>query len=155
VSFIGLSSYSPSGSGSLAIEDLLGYFFFDPEVLDQALTRPVRRVISCDQRIPGLLGEAVISAIILDLLRRDGMNDPNKLLQTKDSIMKREILAAVGEQLSIWSFIRLAADEREPAGELKSMILADTVAALIGGVFIDGGYEAAEQRVKRWFSEYL
>jgi ribonuclease-3 len=155
VSFIGLSSHSPSGSGSLAIEDLLGYFFFDPEVLDQALTRPVRRAISCDQRIPGLLGEAVISAIILDLLRRGGMNDPNKLLQTKDSIMKREILAAIGEQLSIWSFIRFAADEREPAGELKSMILADTVAALIGGVFIDGGYEAAEQRVKRWFSEYL
>jgi ribonuclease-3 len=155
VIFIGLSSYSPSGSGSLAIEDLLGYYFFDHEVLDQALTRPTRKVILCDQRIPGLLGKAVLSAIILDLLRRDGINDPGKLVQTKDSITKREILAAISEQLSIWSFIRFAEEEREPAGELKSMILADTLVALIGGVFIDGGYEAAEQRVKRWFSEYL
>jgi len=137
------------------MEDLLGYFFFDREVLDQALTRPVRKVISCDQRIPGLLGEAVLSIIILDLLRRDGMNDPGRVLQTKDSIMKREILAAIGEQLSIWSFIRFAPGEQEPAGELKSTILADTLLAIIGGVFIDGGYEAAEQRVKRWFSEYL
>jgi len=139
----------------LAIEDLLGYFFFDPEVLDQALTRPVRRVISCDQLIPGLLGEAVLSVILIDLIRRDGINDPKKLIHTKDSIMKREILAAIGEKLSIWSFIRLAADECEPAGELKSMILADTLLAIIGGVFIDGGYEPAEQRVRRWFSEYL
>jgi ribonuclease-3 len=155
VSFIGLSSYSPSGSGILTLEDLLGYYFFDQKVLDQALTRPARKVISCDQRIPGLLGEAVLSAIILDLLRRDGINDPGKLVQSKDSISRREILAAIGEQLSIWSFIRFAADEQEPAGELKCMILADTLEALIGGVFIDGGYEAAEQRVKRWFSEYL
>jgi len=139
----------------LAIEDLLGYFFFDPEVLDQALTRPEGRVISCDQRIPGLLGETVLSTIIIDLLRRDGIYDLKKLLHTKDSIMKREILAAIGEQLSIWSFIRFASDEREPAGELKSVILAETLLALIGGVFMDGGYEAAEQRVKRWFSEYL
>ena len=73
----------------------------------------------------------------------------------RDSIMKREILAAVCEQLSIWSFIRLGPDESEPAGELKSSILADTLKAIIGGVFIDGGYEAAEQRIKHWFSEYL
>jgi ribonuclease-3 len=137
------------------MEDLLGYYFFDQKVLDQALTRPVRKVISCDQRIPGLVGEAVLSAIILDLLRRDGIIDPGKLVERKDSITKREILAAIGGQLSIWSFIRFATGEQEPAGELKRTILADTLLAIIGGVFIDGGYEAAEQRVKRWFSEYL
>ncbi len=137
------------------MEDLLGYYFFDQKVLDQALTRPMKKVISCDQRIPGLVGEAVLSAIILDLLRRDGSNDPGKLVETKDSITKRDILAAIGVQLSIWSFIRFATGEQEAAGELKRTILADTLLAIIGGVFIDGGYEAAEQRVKRWFSEYL
>jgi ribonuclease-3 len=139
----------------MTLEDLLGYFFFDREVLDQSLTRPVEKEISCDQRVPGLLGGAVLSVILLDLLHRDGVNDPKNLIRTRDSIMNREILASIGEQLSIWSFIRLGPCEQEAAGELKNSILADTLEAIVGGVFIDGGYEAAEQRVKRWFSEYL
>ena len=139
----------------MTIEDLLGYFFFDREVLDRSLTRPVENILSCDQHVPRILGEAVLSTILLDLLFREGVNDTEKLIHTKDAIMKREILAAIGEQLSIWSFIRLKAAEEDAAGEQKSIILADTLEAIIGGVFIDGGYEAAEQRVKRWFSEYL
>ncbi|MBP1928506.1 ribonuclease-3 [Methanolinea mesophila] len=139
----------------MTIEDLLGYFFYDREVLDRSLTRPVDKRILCDQQVPGLIGNAVLSAVLLDLLYRDGIDDAARLARTRDSIMKREILAAVAEQLSIWSFIRERPDEIEPAGEIKSAILADTLLAIIGGVFIDGGYEAAEQRIKRWFSEYL
>jgi ribonuclease-3 len=139
----------------VSIEDLLGYFFFDREVLDRSLTRPVETTLSCDQRVPRILGEAVLSTILLDLLFRDGVNDTEKLIQVRGAIMKREILAAIGEQLSIWSFIRLKPAEEDAAGEQKNIILADTLEALIGGVFIDGGYEAAEQRVKHWFSGYL
>jgi ribonuclease-3 len=139
----------------VTIEDLLGYFFFDREVLERSLTRPVENTLSCDQRVPRILGEAVLSTILLDLLFREGVNDPEKLIHARGSIMKREILAAVGERLSIWSFIRLKPDEEDAAGEQMNIILADTLEAIIGGVFIDGGYEAAEQRVKRWFSEYL
>lgn len=139
----------------MTIEDLLGYFFFDRGILERSLTRPVENTISCDQIVPRILGEAVLSTILLDLLFRDGVSDPEKLIRERDSIMKREILASVGEQLSIWSFIRLKPDEEHMVGEQKSIILADTLEALIGGIFIDGGYEGAEQRVKRWFSEYL
>jgi ribonuclease-3 len=139
----------------VTIEDLLGYFFFDREILDRSLTRPAEKTLSCDQRVPRILGEAVLSSILLDLLFRKGVNDPENLIHARGEMMKREILAAIGEHLSIWSFIRLNPDEEDVAGEQKNIILADTLQAIIGGVFIDGGYEAAEQRVKRWFSEYL
>ena len=67
----------------------------------------------------------------------------------------RNLLSRIAGEMGIGSFIHLGAGEEKHHADRQPYVLAETLEALIGAIFIDGGYEAAEQRIKHWFNPYL
>ncbi|MDD1676744.1 MAG: ribonuclease III domain-containing protein [Methanomicrobiales archaeon] len=145
------------------IEENLGYVFFDKSTLERAFTRKAhaleqrQKQIPCDdQEIFRTLGDAVLKTVLIDLLIRGGYcRTRDELTQVKKQLEREENLARVGESLQIGEYLRLGKGEEKHLAGKEPYVLAETVEALIGAVFMDGGYEAAQQCVKRWFGAYL
>lgn len=147
---------------TIGIEDLLGYVFYDKDTLNRALTRKAyaneKRQSNCpclDQEIFSTLGDAVLKTVLVDLLIRAGCSTPDEITQKKKELEREELLSRIAGDMGIGSFIHLGAGEEKHRADRQPYVLAETLEALIGAIFIDGGYEAAEQRIKRWFNPYL
>ena len=146
----------------ISVEELLGYFFFDTSLLDRALTRKAyaneqkQRNCPCeDQEVLATLGDSVLKTVLIDLLIRSGFTTPDKVTQEKKALEREELLAKVAADLNLGEFIRLGLGEKRQKAQEQPYVLAETLEALIGAIFLDGGYEAAEQRIKHWFDPYL
>ena len=146
----------------MEIEEKLGYVFFDKSTLERAFTRKAhaleqrQKQIPCeDQEVFRTLGDAVLKTVLIDLLIRTGCSTRDELTQAKIQLEREENLAQVAESLGIGAFIRLGKGEVKHQADREPYVLAETVEALIGAIFMDGGYEAAQQCIKRWFRAYL
>jgi ribonuclease-3 len=140
------------------IEDSLDYTFNNRNLLERALTRKAfaneqgQRGISCeDQEIFCTLGDAVLKTVLIDLLIRNGITTPDMITRRKIELEREENLAAIGRKINIGPFIRLGKGEaKHNAGE-QPYVIAETLEAVVGAVFLDGGYICAEERIKEWF----
>ena len=140
------------------LEALLGYRFYDPSILERALTRKAyaneqrqKNREHPDQEIYRTLGDSVLKLVFTDLLIRNGASSRDEITQKKKELEREENLARAGRELKIGGYIRLGAGERKQGAEREPYVLAETLEAIIGAIFLDGGYEAAEQCVKQWF----
>jgi ribonuclease III len=140
------------------LEEKIGYRFLDTTLLARALTRKAyaneqrQRNIPCeDQEVFCTLGDAVLKTVLIDLLIKSGACTPDLVTQKKKELEREENLAALGKTIGIGPSIRLGKGEvRQNAGE-QPYVLAETMEAIIGAIFLDGGYCCAENRVREWF----
>ncbi len=146
----------------MTIEETLGYTFFDPATLTRALTRKAhaneerQHGANCeDQDVLATLGDAVLKTILVDHLIRSGCTTPDEVTQAKKELEREELLASVAREIGIGPFLFLGKGEEKQNARDQPYVLAESLEAIIGAVFLDGGYEAAEQRVHRWFDHYL
>jgi ribonuclease-3 len=146
----------------LEIEKKLGYVFFDKMTLERAFTRKAyaneqrQKQIPCDdQEVFRTLGDAVLKTVFIELLVRRGFSTRDEITQEKKRLEREENLARVAESLGIGEYIRLGKGEAKHQAEKEPYVLAETMEALVGAVFMDGGYEAAQQCVRQWFRSYL
>ena len=143
-------------------EEKLGYRFSDISLLARALTRKAyaneqrqRNVFCEDQEVYCTLGDAVLKTVLIDLLIRSGADTPDTVTQRKKELEREENLAAIGKKIGISSSIRLGKGEiRQNAGE-QPYVLAETMEAIIGAIFLDGGYSSAEIRIMDWFGNLI
>jgi ribonuclease-3 len=141
------------------IEACLDYKFHNPKLLERALTRKAfaneqgqRGIASVDQEIFCTLGDAVLKTVLIDLLIRNGVTTPDMITRRKIELEREENLATIGRKIQIGPFIRLGkGEEKHNAGE-QPYVLAETLEAIIGAIFLDGGYSIAEDRIKDWFN---
>lgn len=140
------------------IEDCLQYTFKDHLLLERALTRKAfaneqlqRGIFSQDQEIFCTLGDAVLKTVLIDLLIQDGISTPDMITRKKIELEREENLAHIARKIQIGPYIRLGRGEsKHNAGE-EPYVLAETLEAIIGAIFLDGGYYPAEERIKEWF----
>jgi len=140
------------------IENCLGYTFNDRKLLERALTRKAfaneqgqRGISSVDQEIFCTLGDAVLKTVLIDLLIHGGVTTPDMITRRKIELEREENLAAIGRKIQIGPHIMLGKGEaKQNAGE-QTYVLAETFEAIIGAIFLDGGYSCAEERIKEWF----
>jgi ribonuclease-3 len=144
------------------IETRLHYAFYDRTFLERALTRKAyaneqrQKNIPCeDQEIYRTLGDAVLKLALIDLLIRGGAVTRDEITQRKKELEREETLARIGNRLGLASHIRFGAGEQKQKAGGEPYVLAETLEAVIGAIFLDGGYEAAEQCVKRWFRDEI
>jgi ribonuclease-3 len=145
-----------------ALETGLRYTFYEPATLQRALTRKAfaneqrQKNVSCeDQEIYRTLGDAVLKAVLVDLLIRAGAQSRDEITRRKIELEREETLSGIAGELGIGKHLRLGIGERKQNAANEPYVLAETLEAVIGAIFIDGGYEAAEQCVKRWFSDKI
>jgi ribonuclease III len=140
------------------VEVCLGYKFNNPLLLERALTRKAfaneqgqRGITSVDQEIFCTLGDAVLKTVLIDLLIQNGVATPDMITRRKIELEREENLAAIGRRIDIGPHIKLGKGEaRQNSGE-QPYVLAETLEAIIGAIFLDGGYCSAEDRIKEWF----
>jgi ribonuclease-3 len=141
-------------------EASIGYRFKDPALLEQALTHisaltGVRNRAGSYQRLE-FLGDHVLGLVISDMLFRAFVKaDEGEMSRRLADLVRKEACADVARSIALGDAIRLGASEANAGGRGRTAILADVCEALIGAVFVDGGYPAAAALIERLWSERM
>jgi ribonuclease-3 len=102
------------------------------------------------------LGDAVLGLIVTDTLFRKHPDLPEgNLAKLRAAVVNSRALAGVARGLRLGSYVRLGKGEEGTGGRDKSSILADTLEAVIGAVYLDGGMAAADPLVHRLFDPVI
>jgi ribonuclease III len=140
-----------------AFEERIGYRFGDAAVLEQALTHisaltGARNRAASYQRLE-FLGDHVLGLVISDMLfRAFPRADEGELSRRLADLVRKEACADVARAIELGGVIRLGASEANAGGRSRTAILADVCEALIGAIFVDGGYPAASAVIERLWS---
>lgn len=127
----------------------LGVTFDNPSILDLALTH--RSYINenegreHNERLE-FLGDAVLELVITDFLFNKFKKEPEgKLTAYRAALVNTQSLSDTATKLNINKHLKLSKGEAKDTGRARDAILANTVEAIIGAVFLDGGYARAEK----------
>lgn len=137
-----------------ALEERLGYRFKDRALLDQALTHKsfvTGRKHASNQRLE-FLGDRVLGLAVAEMLYASFPgNLEGELSQRHTALVRNETCVEVAQLLELGPHLRLAPGERNAGGERNPSILGDACEAVMGAVFLDGGYEPARQMIERYW----
>ncbi len=126
----------------------LGYAFGQAGLLQQAVTH---RSFSADhnERLE-FLGDSVLNLSVAHLLYAQLAHLPEgDLSRVRANLVKQETLHQLAKTLDLPAVIRLGEGEMRSGGQNRPSILADALEAIIGAVYLDGGYPAAQALVER------
>jgi ribonuclease-3 len=139
----------------VALEKAMGYRFRDPRLLKMALShRSWVNNVTRGPRPPSnerleFLGDSVMNAIITDTLyRRFPDCDEGELSKMKSLVVSAKVLVPCAEQLNLGAYMLLSKSEEKSGGRSRHSILADAYEAVLGAVYLDGGYEAVRTLMK-------
>ncbi len=140
-------------------EQRLGYSFVDREVLTRALTHKSYSHEAKQENVRHnetfeFLGDAVLGFVMGDMLfRHFPALDEGALSKIKAYLVSATSLAAKARDLGMGDVIRLGVGEEKTGGRKKDSLLANLYEAMIAGVYIDGGIDAARQLIERSFRQ--
>jgi ribonuclease-3 len=144
------------------LEDNIGHHFREQTLLTRALTR---RAFANEERQQGrhhddqevlcTLGDAVLKVVFVELMIRAHYPTPDAITQEKKNLEREESLADVAGQMEIGPSIRLNAGEKKQGTEKEPYVLAETLEAILGAIYLDSGFGAAREAVIRWFSHNI
>lgn len=102
------------------------------------------------------LGDAVLGIVVTDAIyHRHPDLAEGQLAKLRSAVVNARALAGVARTLSLGRYIRLGKGEETTGGRDKSSILADTVEAILGAVYLDSGVDASRDLILRLFDELL
>ena len=120
----------------------LAYEFRDPALLTQALTH--RSASSVNNERLEFLGDALVNFVIADALyraRRDA--EEGALSRLRASLVREQTLAQLARELEFGDVLILGESENKSGGHRRESILADAIEAVLGAIYLDGGFDAA------------
>ena len=145
-------------SNLVTLQNRLGYTFQDEGLLRLALTHPSVAHESPvaaphNQRLE-FLGDAVLSLALTGALyeKFPGLGE-GPLTKARAQLVNRRTLAGEARRLGLGSHLILSRGEESSGGRERQSALADAYEALLGALFIDGGYEAAREFILRSFQD--
>ena len=134
-----------------SLQKRLGHVFSNGSLLERALTH---RSFSSDhnERLE-FLGDSVLSLAISGLLfEKLGQLPEGDLSRVRANLVKQDTLFQIATGLSLSPCLRLGDGEKRSGGHKRPSILADALEALIGAVYLDGGFEPANALVRRLYA---
>lgn len=137
-----------------ALQRRLGYRFANPGLLQRALTH---RSFGAEhnERLE-FLGDAVLSMAISALLyERFSGSDEGDLTRVRAHLVREDSLHRAALVLGLPEVLRMSEGEARGGGAQRPSILADAVEALIGAVYLDGGFEPSVALVTALFGEVI
>jgi len=131
----------------------------EPALVEQALTHRSYAYenggIPTNERLE-FLGDSVLGVVITDALYREHPDLPEgQLAKLRAAVVNMRALAEVGRGLQLGSYIRLGKGEEATGGRDKASILADTLEAVIGAVYLSGGIDRASEFVHQQFDPVM
>lgn len=124
----------------------LGYIFTQPQLLQRALTH--RSHSQAHNERLEFLGDSVLNCVIARHLY-DSLPDlpEGDLSRLRSNLVNQQTLFILAQQLNLGELLLLGEGERKSAGFRRPSTLADAMEALFGAIFLDGGFDAAQQVV--------
>lgn len=143
-----------------AFQDRLGHQFCEPALLRLAITHPsISHELGAshehNQRLE-YLGDAVLQLVLTrELYDRYPQHDEGPLTKIRAQLVNQVSLAHHGRRLGLGEHLILSRGEQLNGGRERPSILADAYEAILGALFLDGGYDVARAFVLQSFSEAL
>ena len=136
----------------LSLQERIGYTFERPALLQQAMTH--RSFSSEHYERLEYLGDAVINVIVSDLLYQALPDLPEgQLSRIRSNLVKQDSLHSLALKLGLSHCLRLGEGEAKSGGAKRPSILADSLEALLGAIYLDAGFEAAQRIAKTWLED--
>ena len=134
----------------------VGYTFQDPKLLELALTHSSYAHEHYagkrhDNERLEFLGDAVLELVSSDYLFHNYNEYPEgELTKLRASIVCEQSLAMCAEAISLGKYLRLGNGEDSTGGRLRASITSDAMEALIGAIYLDGGFANAKEFITRF-----
>jgi ribonuclease III len=136
------------------LERRIGHSFARRELLAQALTH--RSYGAPHNERLEFLGDGVLNCIIAaELYERFGDLDEGDLSRLRAKLVRQEPLRQLALEVGLGERLSLGEGEARSGGSARPSILADALEALIGAVFLDGGFGAARDVIRRLYAPLL
>ena len=141
-------------------QNLIGYRFKNEKLLETALThssysREKGAGVEYNERLE-FLGDAFFDAVIgEELFKVFPDQEEGFLSRTRASLVCEKSLAVIARKVNLASVLLLGHGEDKSGGRNRDSILADAMEAVIGAVFLDGGYEAVREMVLKLFADAI
>ena len=138
------------------LQSEIGYTFRDPALLKLSLTHPS---VAHEQGLPvhtnqrlEFLGDAVLQLVLTrELYEKFPGFGEGPLTKARAKLVNRRSLAEHARQLSLGKYLIVSRGEEISRGRERPSALADTFEALLGAIFLDGGYEAGRAFILNQF----
>ncbi len=137
-----------------ALSNILGYTFTDPELLKLALTH--RSMGARNNERLEFLGDSLVNLIIAEAgFRLHARADEGMLSRLRSSLVSGDALASVGLDFDLGDYVFLGQGELKSGGHKRASIIACTVEAIIGAIYLDSDYDTCKKTVLTWFESRL
>lgn len=132
----------------------LGYVFTQPQLLQRALTHRSHSTAHYERL--EFLGDSVLNCVIAKHLYDAYPELPEgDMSRLRSNLVNQQTLSILAQQLHLGELLLLGEGERKSAGFRRPSILADAMEALFGAVFLDGGFDAAQQAVLKLYVPFI
>jgi len=136
------------------LESRLNYQFRNAELLRQAMTH--RSHSPTHNKRLEFLGDSILNCVVAALLfKRFADLDEGDLSRVRANLVKQQSLYEIAQALAIADFLRLGEGELKSGGFRRPSILADTLEAIFGAIYVDQGFEAAQAVIERLYIPIL
>lgn len=149
---------APASDG---IEARIGYRFKAPDLLELALTHAsfdnsiTAAGVTDNERLE-FLGDRVLGLVVASMMyRRFPASNEGELTRRYHAQVRKEACAEVAVSFDLGAYLHLGASELKSGGRTKTNVLGNACEALIGAIFVDGGYAAAERFIERFWRDRL
>jgi ribonuclease-3 len=140
---------------SVTLKDLckqLNYQFQDISLLERALTH--RSYGDKNNERLEFLGDAVLNFCIAEkLFHQYPAYKEGDLSRSRSNLVNGEILAVLATEFNISCYLKMGAGELKSGGLERKSTLADTMEAIIGAIYLDGGADVCREQIAGWFSK--
>ena len=137
-------------------QEMIGYTFKDEQLLKQALTHSSYanekhlKKLSDNERLE-FLGDAVLEVTSSEFLFNNYQNlTEGKLTKLRASIVCEPTLATCAEELHVGDYLYLGRGEDQTGGRKRKSVLSDALEAIIGAIYLDGGFANAKEFVLKF-----
>ena len=151
----------PLGDARSRLERRLGYAFVDRGLIERALTHRSRAHEDAaggveDNESLEFLGDAVLGLVMADRLFREFPDyGEGRQSKARAQLVSAVTLAELGDELRLGDHLLLGRGEEKTGGRRKHSLIADAFEAVVGAIYLDGGYEAAAAFLERVFRPRL
>jgi ribonuclease-3 len=138
----------------MLLQNRLGHTFKETALLQQALTH--RSHSSLHNERLEFLGDSILNCVVASLLfDRYTKIDEGDLSRVRANLVKQQTLYEIAQRLELSQFLRLGEGELKSGGFRRPSILADTLEALFGAIFLDAGFNAARDVIRALYIPIL
>ncbi len=136
-------------------QERIDYFFSDQSLLEIALTHSsyvneTSLLIKHNERLE-FLGDSVVGLFFSEeLFRRFASSQEGELTHMRSKLVRGESLGILAREMGLDKYLRLGKGEEMQGGRLRTTLLANAFEAVVGAVFLDGGYIAVQKLIGKF-----